>query len=113
MKRRSKIFRTARKMNSVSRGVALCAAYYLYCAAELNEGRKYPSDDSVNLFFKLASLLGRTEQVAEFLEKYVNSAEKRGVLEPIKPDGDRCFEDSNIRYEYREDRDVERNIHRC
>ena len=110
MKRRSKIFRTVRKMNGVSRGDALCAAYYLYCAAELDEGRKCPSDDSVDLFFKLASLLGKTDQVAEFLEKYVNSAEKRNLLEPIKEDGERCFEDSNIRYEYREDRDVERNI---
>ncbi|MBO4699628.1 ATP-binding protein, partial [bacterium] len=97
-------------MNGVSRGDAVCAAYYLYCAAELNEGRKYPSDDSVDLFFKLVSSLGKTEQVAEFLEKYVNSAEKRNLLEPIKEDGERCFEDSNIRYEYREDRDVERNI---
>lgn len=110
MKRRSKIFRTARKMNSVSRGVALCAAYYLYCITELDEERKYPSDYSVILFFKLASSLGKTEQVAEFLEKCIRSAEKRGVLEPIKPDGERCFEDSKIMYEYREDRDVERNI---
>ncbi|MBO4698046.1 hypothetical protein J5690_00345, partial [bacterium] len=87
MKRRSKIFRTARKMNGVSRGDAVCAAYYLYCITELDEERKYPSDDSVDLFFKLASLLGKTDQVAEFLEKYVHSAEKRGILEPIKPDG--------------------------
>ena len=110
MKRRSKSFRTVRKMNGISRGDAVCAAYYLYCAAELDEGRKYPSDDSVELFFKLASSLGKTAQVGDFLEKHVHSAEKMKLLEPVEADRDRCFEDSKIMYGYREDRDVERNI---
>ena len=110
MRRRFKDPRTVRKMNNVSRDDAVCAAYYLYCIAELDEERKYPSDDSVELFFKLAAYSGKTAQVGEFLEKCVHSAKKMKLLEPVAADRDRCFEDSKIMYEYREDRDVERNI---
>ncbi|MBO4698511.1 ATP-binding protein [bacterium] len=110
MKRRFKDPRTVRKMNNVSRGDAVCAAYYLYCIAELDEVRKYPLDDSVELFFKLAAHSGKTDQVGDFLEKQVLSAKKMKLLEPIKADKDLRFEDSKIMYEYREDRDVERNM---
>ena len=100
----------ARKMNNVSREDCICAAYYLYCVSELYEGRKYPSEDSVELFCKLAAFFGKADEVAEFVEKYVKSAEKTNLLEPVAADTERCFEDSKIRYEYREDRDIERNL---
>ena len=99
-----------RKMKNVSREDCICAAYYLYCVSELDEYRKYPSDDSVELFCKLVTFFGKTAEVAEFLEKHVRSAEKTNLLEPVAADTDRCFEDSKIPYEYREDRDIERNL---
>ena len=50
----------ARKMKNISREDCICAAYYLYCASELDEYRKYPSDGSVELFCKLVTFFGRT-----------------------------------------------------
>ena len=100
----------ARKMKNVSREDCICAAYYLYCASELDEVKKYPSDDSVELFCKLVTYFGKTEEVAEFLEKYICTAEKTNLLEPVAADSERCFDDSKIPYEYCEDRDIERNL---
>ncbi len=110
MRRRFRDSRTVSKMKNVSREDCICAAYYLYCVSELDEVRKYPSDDSVELFCKLATFFGKTAEIAEFLEKHVRSAEKTNLLEPIAADTERCFEDSKIPYEYREDRDIERNL---
>ncbi len=100
----------ARKMKNVSREDCICAAYYLYCVSELYEGKKCPTEDSVELFCKLVTFFGKTAEVAEFLEKHVRSAEKTNLLEPLTADTERYFEDSKIRYRYREDRDIERNL---
>lgn len=100
----------ARKMKNVSREDCICAAYYLYCVSELDEGKKCPTEDSVELFCKLVTFFGKTAEVAEFLEKHVRSAEKTNLLEPLTADTERYFEDSKIRYRYREDRDIERNL---
>ena len=108
MKRRGKS--AVRKMKNVSREDCICAAYYLYCVSELYEGKRCPTDDSVELFCKLVTYFGKTEEVAEFVGKYVVAAEKRNLLEPLQADTERYFEDSKIRYRYREDREIERNL---
>ena len=87
-------------------------AYYLYHLADFSDEIFLCREPEIYKLFKtLVKHIGSAEQISRFVEKFVSSAQKKGVFKPIPPkERHISFSGGRVKYEYEEDREVDNLI---
>ncbi len=92
---------------------ALC--FYLYNMFENKSNNRIIEifDEGIRCFFSCVDLLGMKERLNQVLKTEVKNLEEKQLLKPLEiEDSENTYLDSDVQYQYEQDRKIDRKIHR-
>ena len=113
-RRRHYLSCTSDNLNSITTLQCRVYALYLYemCIADFESNDMDAVSASISFFMKLLERLGIKDKVEEFLSNTIKKAEENGTLTRMRDNmnNDICFDYSDVRYVYEEDKAIDRKI---